>query len=91
MLLAGLELPDRLVVELAQCLRMEGLDDTAETLEDGFANERGTVSLTLSDREAILGALEYCPYGLSELRAVLRLEDEWREAQGLVSHAPLVA
>ena len=57
---------------------MEGLDDTAETLEDGFANERGTVSLTLSDGR-ILGALQYCPYGLSELRAVLRLEDEWRQ------------
>jgi hypothetical protein len=89
-LLAGLEISDRLVVELAQCLRMEGLDDAAETLEDACDDVRGIVALTDADREAILKALSYCPYGLSELRGVLLLEHEWRRTEGLVSHAPLV-
>ena len=90
MLLAGLQIPDRLVLELAQCLRTDGLNDTAETLEDAYDNERGIVGLTISDREAILRALEQCPYGLSELRGVLLIEHEWRVAEGLVSHAPPV-
>ena len=89
-LLAGLEVPDRLVVELAQCLRTEGLDEAAETLEDAYDEGRSTVALTISDREAILHALTYCPYGLSELRGVLLLEQEWRQTEGLVGHAPLV-
>jgi hypothetical protein len=88
-LLAGLPVPDRLVLELAQCLRTEGVHDTAETLEDAYDNEGDIVSLTISDREAILRVLEYCPYGLSELRGVLLLEQEWRLAEGLVSPAPL--
>lgn len=88
-LLAGLPVPDRLVLELAQCLRTEGIQDTAETLEDACDNERDIVSLTISDREVILRVLEYCPYGLAELRSVLLLEQEWRPAEGLVSPAPL--
>ena len=90
MLLAGLEVPERLVMELARCLRLEGLNETAETLEDASADERDIVALTISDREAIRRALEYCPYGLSELRGVLLLEHEWRQTEGLVGHAPLV-
>jgi hypothetical protein len=88
-LLAGLPVPDRLVLELAECLRTEGLEDTAETLEEAYDNERDIVSLTISDREAIVRALEHCPYGLAELHGVLRLEQEWRAAEGLVSPAPL--
>ena len=91
MLLAGLPVPDRLVLELAQCIRTEGLNDTAEILEHAYDEKRNMVALTISDREAILHALEYCPYGLSELRSVLLLEHEWRLAEGLVSHAPPVA
>lgn len=88
-MLAGLPVPDRLVIELARCLRMDGSHDTAATLEDAYANERAIVALTVSDTEAILRALPYCPYGLSELRGVLLLEHEWRK-EGLVSHRPLV-
>ena len=40
MLLAGLEVPDRLVLELAHCLRAEGLLETAETLEDAYDGEQ---------------------------------------------------
>ena len=88
-LLAGLPVPDRLVLELAQCLRTVGVHETAETLENAFDHERDIVSLTISDREAILRVLEYCPYGLAELRGVLLLEQEWRLAEGLVSPAAL--
>jgi hypothetical protein len=91
MLLAGLPIPDRLALELAQCLRSEGLDDTAEILEDAYDDGHGIVALTISDREAILRALEDRPYGLSELRGVLLLEHEWRLTEGLVSNAPPVA
>ncbi len=84
MLLAGLEVPDRLVLDLARCLRGQGLIDTAETLEDAYDEEGGIVALSISDREAILRALEYCPYGLSELREVVLLEHEWRAAEGLL-------
>src|SRR6476646_7251848 len=52
MLLAGLPVPDRLVLELAQCRRTEGLNDTAEILEDAYDDERGVVVLTIPDREA---------------------------------------
>ena len=90
MLLAGLEIPDRLVLELAQCLRALSLHDTAETLEDAYDADQGIVSLAITDREAILRALDDCAYGLAELRGVLLLEHEWGLTEGLVSHAPLV-
>ncbi len=86
-MLAGLEDPDRLVLDLARCLRMDGLDDTAETLENAFEDERAIVALTIADRDAILRALAECPYGLSELRGVLLLEHQWQLTEGLVSHA----
>jgi hypothetical protein len=83
--LAGLDVPDRLVLDLARCLRVQGLVDTAETLEDAYDAERDFVSLTLDDREAILHALEDCPYGLADLRGVLMIEHAWRTRVGLVS------
>jgi len=76
-LVAGLEVPERLVVELAQWLRAQGLDDTAETLESAYA-ERDIASLDDEDREAILLALADCPYGLSELRTVVLLQNALR-------------
>ena len=64
-----------------------GLVESAETLEDAYDSQREFVSLTISDREAILRALEDCPFGLAELRGVLTLEHAWRVDSGLVSHA----
>jgi hypothetical protein len=89
-LLAGLEVPDRLVLELAHCLRAEGLLETAETLEDAYDGNNAIVALTITDRESILRALDNCAYGLAELRGVLLLEREWRLTEGLVGHAPPV-
>jgi hypothetical protein len=85
--LAGLEVPDRLVLDLAHCLRGQGLSESAETLEDAYDSRREFVPLTLAEREAIVRALEDCPYGLAELRSVLTLEHEWRASGVPVSHA----
>ena len=65
---------------------MDGLDDTADTLEDAHDKSLELVALTAADREAIVRALEGCPYGLAELRGVLLLEQQWGATTGLVSH-----
>ena len=78
MFLAGLDVPDSLVLELARCLRAEGHADTATTLEDSCRAEREFVPLTSVDREAILRALDECSYGLADLRGVLTMEHAWR-------------
>jgi hypothetical protein len=83
--LAGLDVPDRLVLELARCLRLQGHLDTARTLEDACQAERDFVPLTVVDREAILRALDECPYGLADLRGVLTMEHAWR-VSALVGH-----
>jgi len=90
-LLAGLDVPDRLVLELARCLRGQGLVESADTLEDAYDSQREFVPLTVTDRDAILRALEECPYGLAELRGVVTLEQAWRVSSGLVGHAPPAA
>ncbi len=90
-LLAGIPVPDRLVLDLAARLRAQAVIGTAETLEDAFDAQRDVAGLTIDDREAILRALEDCPYGLADLRTVLQLEHEWRQSVGLIGHAPPVA
>lgn len=84
MMLAGLPVPDRLVLELAERLRGAGFDETAAMLENAYGREVRVLALTIPDREAILRALEEAPDGLAELRAVLIREHEWRRAEGLV-------
>jgi hypothetical protein len=86
-LLAGLEAPDTLVAELARLLRMKGLEDTAAALEGALGEERALVALDPSDREAILLALEECPYGLAELESVVLLQSEWRLEPAIAGHA----
>ncbi|HEX5582977.1 hypothetical protein [Gaiella sp.] len=77
MLLAGLEAPDTLVAELAGLLRTKGLEETADTLENALADGTVFVSLAPGDRDAILQALEDCPYGLAELETVVLLQSTW--------------
>lgn len=77
MLLAGLEAPDTLVAELAGLLRTKGLEETADTLENALADGTAVVSLESGDRDAILQALEDCPYGLAELESVVLLQSTW--------------
>jgi hypothetical protein len=83
-LLAGLPVPDRLVGDLVRSLRALGLDGTAETLETARGQGRTVVPLTSGDQKAILDALAGCPYGLSELRAVMLLEHRWRPSPSFV-------
>jgi hypothetical protein len=89
-LLSGLEAPDTLVVELAQLLRTKGLEETAETLERAL-DDHEPVVLDPADREAILLALEDCPYGLAELQSVVLLQNEWGAETALAGHASQVA
>ena len=81
MLLAGLPVPDRLSLDLARILRAQGHLATAATLEYAHETGRRFVALTARDRELILQALSDCPFGLAELRDVVRL------TAGLVRHA----
>ena len=81
MLLAGLPVPDRLSLDLARILRGQGHHATAATLEHAHATGRRFVALTADDRELIVQALADCPFGLAELRDVVRLR------AGLAGHA----
>ena len=63
---------------------MADLTATAELLVRVLQNGTDIVALTMVDRESILRALEDCPDGLGELRAVLLTEHEGRVRQGLV-------
>ena len=83
MMLAGIPVDDRLVLDLAGRLRDAGFDDTALRLENAYDRETRVLALTISDREAIVRVLEDCPDELAELRGVLR-EHEWRRREGLV-------
>jgi hypothetical protein len=87
-LLAGLHVPNGLVRELVEYLHFAGVTETAERLRDAHSNGRGIVALTADDREAILRALQFCPYGLRELQSVLLLERHWRITEGLAGRTP---
>ena len=78
-MLAGLRVPDRDVLELARMLRDAELDAPAETLVRAYDNEVVVLALTIADREAILRALDDAgSEALAELRAVLLREHEGR-------------
>ena len=82
--LAGVPVGDQDVLDLARLLYDAGFDETAETLVVALEAKQVVVALTITDREAILHALEDPPAGLAELRGVLLREHEWRVREGLV-------
>jgi hypothetical protein len=82
-MLAGVPVADRAVLDLARRLRDADLDEPASTLEDGYDADRRVVALTIPEREAILRVLEDCRDELAELRGVLLREHEWRVREGL--------
>jgi len=84
MMLAGLSVPDRDVLELAALLRLARFDDVAEKVEVACDRETKVLALTIPEREAIIRALEDAPDGLAELRGLLLREHEWRARVGLV-------
>jgi len=84
MMLAGIPVADKDVLELARLLRDAAFVDVAERLENAYDVECKVLALPIEDRERILRALDDPPAGLAELRGVLLVEHEWRRREGLV-------
>ena len=61
--LASIPIRDADVLALSRLLRGAGFDDTAEKLENGYDLETKVLALTISDREAIIRALDDPPAG----------------------------
>jgi hypothetical protein len=64
-------------------VRGSGADALAARLERALGDEVKLLGLTIDDRAIILGQLEDAPDGLTELRAVLLNERQWRQREGL--------
>jgi hypothetical protein len=78
--LAGLRIPDEDVRELIALVD----EPTRSLLEKSLAMEAEIVALTIEDRDRILWALDDVRTdALTELRAVLLQEHEWRAREGL--------
>ena len=90
MWLAGVPVSDEHVVELVRRLRESDLDDHADHLERALDRGARIVALDVSDREAIIQALEGCPDSLADLRGVLVDEHLWRAREGLEPWIPSV-
>jgi hypothetical protein len=80
-ILAGVPVRDELVEALAE----SAYEPAASTLRGALEADRAVVALTVLEREQLLRALEDCPDGLGQLRAVLLREHEWRVREALVS------
>jgi hypothetical protein len=61
MRLAGIGIPDTVILELAVLLRRGGFTDTAETLEGAVAANQLDIALTILEREAIISVLDDPP------------------------------
>jgi hypothetical protein len=83
MLLAGVPVPDRLVLQLAGHLRAAGSHSIATRLEHACDTHVKLLALLIGERRSILAVLADCPPGLGELRAVLLQEHAWRVREGL--------
>jgi hypothetical protein len=83
MMLAGIAVPDRHVIELARMLRDAGSDDTAARLESGYEHQARLLALSVEERDEILAVLVDCPDGLGELRVTLLQQHEWRRREGI--------
>ena len=64
-------------------LRDAGADDLADRLERALADDGKLLALTLDERALMLAALEDPPDDLTELRAVLLADHQWRRSEGL--------
>lgn len=83
MMLAGIPVADRYVLELASRLRDARFDHTAERLETAQERQTKLLGLSIEDREVILSVLDDPPDQLAELRGVLLQEHEWRRREGI--------
>ncbi len=82
MLLAGIEVRDTDLLELAARVRRAGHGDTADKLERAWSDETTTLALETDDREALVQVLDDGPEELDGLRLVLLQEGERRRAGG---------
>ena len=82
-MLAGLPVPNDAVDELADLVRAAGADDVADRLERAVADGVSLLALTIDERAVMLAALEDPPKELSELRAVLLADHQWRRSEGI--------
>lgn len=73
--LAGVEVRDDQLLDLARQVRKAGFEDTAAKLERAWAKEDQTVALETDDREALLRVLDQKP-ALAVLQSVLLQEHE---------------
>ena len=73
--LAGVEVPDEQLLDLARQMRRAGFTDTASKIELAWARENETLALETGDREALLQVLDDDP-ALGLLQSVLLQEQE---------------
>jgi hypothetical protein len=73
--LAGVEVRDEQLLDLARQVRRAGFEITAAKLERAWAGEDQTLALETDDREALLRVLDHNP-GLAVLQSVLLQEHE---------------
>jgi hypothetical protein len=83
MMLAGIAVADRHVLDLASKLREAGCGDTAARLESGYEHQARLLALSGEERDEILSVLADCPDGLGDLRAVLLQQHQWRVPEGM--------
>ena len=85
MRLAGIDIDDVDVRELAVLLHRGGFVDTAEALEGAVAANQPDIALTILEREAIIWVLDNTrTRALARLRVVLVREHVGRVRDGLV-------
>ena len=84
MRLAGVELPDSIVAELACRLHEEGEQALAFHLGHAIDHLHDDFALSTRDREALLRVLTDCPEDLADLRATL-LADHIGRGRSLVA------
>ena len=82
MFLAGVDVREGVLLELARRVRKAGFGDTAEKLEASWRDEDRMLALETDDREALLQVLADGPDELAELHSVLLQEHERKLAGG---------
>lgn len=83
MRIAGIDVKDSAVAELARLLHRSG--DIALAIHVGRAVDKvlDELSLDIRERESVLRALDDCPDELADLRAVLLQQVVWTKREGL--------
>ena len=82
MFLAGVEVREGVLLELARRVRKAGFGNTADKLETAWSDEDAMPALETDDREALLHVLADGPDELAALRSVLLQEQERKLAGG---------